>query len=679
MPHISHFLDMELVTRPWSSLFVLFCLLTGWIICCSAAAPPDTTQAYVYALCPDMATVAPNSIYQNNINRVLSYLSSNSSRANRFYNTSTGSGHDKVYGLFFCRLDVNDAACNKCVSLATSALAVRCPGKKDSTVWYYDQCVLHYSNRSFLGTMRDTPMIPMWNRQNALDIWNVTSNMTGFTKVLLDTMWEGTINATSGRIERKFATKEARFEGNLTYLNTLYTLVECTPDISLKDCRRCLQMVIGNTTELCNVKAGCTLMCPNCNMRYDIYPFYGDDAGKFKGPSIVPRRGPVKVTRRQRAILISTISAAVLASAIFLGVLVFVCKRRSKKEITGLYDIETVESLKFDLSTIRSATNSFSDDRKLGEGGFGEVFKGKLDNGEEVAVKRLSKFSRQGISEFKTELLLVAELQHRNLVKLLGYSLASEETLLVYEYLPNSSLDRFLTDRNKSASLDWRTRYKIICGIARGLLYLHEDSRLKIIHRDLKASNVLLDKDMNPKISDFGMARLFKADETQRNTSRIAGTFGYMAPEYVIAGHYSAKSDVYSFGILVLEIVSGQLNNFFRLDGKEESLLDRAWRLWDEGSATELVDSRMGDDIPMDEVEKCIHLGLLCIQEDASRRPRMATIVAAFNGDAVILPAPTAPHFFVGGSYSEIDEYSGVDLSASAFTAASSTTDFDPR
>ncbi|XP_021719582.1 putative receptor-like protein kinase At4g00960 [Chenopodium quinoa] len=670
---------MEHIIRlRWSSLFIIVTLFNGWIICCCSAAASDATQAYVYALCPDMTTVGSNSRYHNNTDRVLSYLATNTSRANRFYNTSVGSGRDKVYGLFFCRLDVNDAACKKCVSLARDAIGVRCPGKKESTVWYYDQCVVHYSDKSFLGTMRDAPMIPMWNRQNSHDIWNVTNNMDAFTKVLLDTMWKATINATDGRIDRKFATKEARFVGNLSNLNTLYTLVECTPDISLKDCRRCLQMVIGNTSELCNVKAGCTLMCPNCNMRYDIYPFYGDDANSTE-PLFAPIKGkPAKATRKQKAILISTITAAVLALIIFFGVLFYVCRRKSKKELAGFNDIE-VESLKFDLSTIRTATNSFSDDRKLGEGGFGEVFRGKLDNGEEVAVKRLSKFSRQGISEFKTELLLVAELQHRNLVKLLGYSLATEETLLVYEYLPNSSLDRFLTDPKKSASLDWKTRFKIISGIARGLLYLHEDSRLKIIHRDLKASNVLLDEDMNPKISDFGMARLFKADETQRNTSRIAGTFGYMAPEYVIAGHYSAKSDVYSFGILVLEIVSGQLNNFFRLNGNEESLLDRAWKLWDEGSAMKLVDSRMGDDISLEEAEKCIHIGLLCIQEDASRRPRMATIVAAFNGDSVILPRPTAPHFFAAGAYSEIDDYSGIDLSASAFTATSSTTEMDPR
>lgn len=275
--------------RSWPPLFIFLYLLILCVIHTSVAAPAtEASQAYVYALCPDMATVSPSSKYQSNINIVLSYLSSNTSHLNRFYNTSVGRGSDKVYGLFFCRLDITDAACKKCVSLASHELGTRCPGKKDSTVWYFDQCVLHYSNRSFLGSMHDAPMIPMWNRENSVDIWNVTSNMTGFTRVLLDTMWQATINATSGRRERKFATKEARFVGNLTKLNTLYTLVECTPDISLNDCRRCLKMVIGNTTELCNVKGGCTLMCPNCNMRYDIYPFYGDAVRNSSGLAFDP-------------------------------------------------------------------------------------------------------------------------------------------------------------------------------------------------------------------------------------------------------------------------------------------------------------------------------------------------------------------------------------------------------
>ncbi|KAK9681662.1 hypothetical protein RND81_10G018800 [Saponaria officinalis] len=626
-----------------------------------------------------MESVPSNSLYETNIKTTLSLFASNSTSKTRFYNTTVGSGGDKVYGLFFCRLDVTDAVCQKCVSLAITALNTRCPGQKVAIVWYFDQCVVRYSNESFLGIMRETPMIPMWNRQNSLDIWNVTSNVTGFMNVLVDTLDRAADNATSGAVDKKFATNEGIFTENLTNLNTIYTLAECTKDITLEDCRNCLQVTIGNISELCNVKAGCTLMCPNCNIRYDTYPFYGDALGDSSGPSPGPtfRGSDDQANKKKQAILTGIVAAAAALTVITLGVLIFVFKRRPEKSYTDDNDIDAVEDLKFDFSVIRSATNNFSNEKKLGEGGFGEVFKGKLHNGQEIAVKRLSRNSTQGVKEFKTEVHLVAKLQHRNLVKLLGFCLAKDEKLLIYEFCSNLSLDRLLFDVIKCPSLIWETRFNIICGIARGLLYLHEDSRLKIVHRDLKASNILLDKDMNPKISDFGMARLFGAGETQGNTNKISGTFGYMAPEYVIAGHYSVKSDVYSFGILVLEMVSSQRNKFARIDEDGESLLHRAWRLWNEELLTELVDKSMENNVSWDEAMKCIHIGLLCIQEDAAKRPRMTSVVSALNGDAIVLPLPTAPHFFMAGP-SGIDE-SATDGSGTTFTGSKTITVVDAR
>ncbi|XP_058730928.1 G-type lectin S-receptor-like serine/threonine-protein kinase RKS1 isoform X2 [Vicia villosa] len=214
----------------------------------------------------------------------------------------------------------------------------------------------------------------------------------------------------------------------------------------------------------------------------------------------------------------------------------------------------------FSFRTITTATRNFSHENKLGQGGFGSVYKGCLVNGQEIAVKRLSKDSGQGKKEFKNEVTLLVKLQHRNLVRLLGCCFEKEERMLIYEYLPNKSLDFFIFDQTQRSSLDWGKRFEIICGIARGVLYLHQDSRLKIIHRDLKASNVLLDAAMNPKISDFGMARIFGEDEIQARTKRVVGTYGYMAPEYAMEGRYSTKSDVFSYGVLLLEIVAGQRN-----------------------------------------------------------------------------------------------------------------------
>ncbi|XP_011092718.2 G-type lectin S-receptor-like serine/threonine-protein kinase CES101 [Sesamum indicum] len=212
----------------------------------------------------------------------------------------------------------------------------------------------------------------------------------------------------------------------------------------------------------------------------------------------------------------------------------------------------------FSYASLQSATDNFSSDHKLGQGGFGSVYKGKTSEGQDIAVKLLSRQSGQGFLEFKTELILISKLQHVNLVKLLGFCIHGHDKMLIYDYMPNKSLDFFLFSPFDKEQLNWQQRFNIIEGIAQGLLYLHKYSRLRIIHRDLKPSNILLDKDMNPKISDFGLARIFKQNASEANTNRRVGTYGYMAPEYAMKGIFSTKSDVYSFGIIVLEIVSGK-------------------------------------------------------------------------------------------------------------------------
>ncbi|KAH7660807.1 Non-specific serine/threonine protein kinase protein, partial [Dioscorea alata] len=325
--------------------------------------------------------------------------------------------------------------------------------------------------------------------------------------------------------------------------------------------------------------------------------------------------------------------------------LAFITYHQLEKDIRGNDELELTQ---LQWSTLMEATNNFAETNILGKGGFGLVYKGKLAEGRQVAVKRLSKNSTQGVDEFKNEVTFIAKLQHRNLVRLLGYCIQRDEKVLVYEYMPNGSLDALLFDKEKGMHLDWQTRFNIIIGIARGLLYLHQDSRLRIIHRDLKASNILLDVEMNPKISDFGLPRNFGEHETITKTRKVVGTYGYMAPKYAFDGVFSVKSDVFSFGVLILEIISGQRNRVF-LSKPNLYLLGnqsfQAWSLWNEGKVLDLLDPLMGNLFSVSQVMRCVNIGLLCVQEKAEDRPIMSSVVIMLGNDDAPLAEPKAPGF----------------------------------
>ncbi|KAK7312935.1 hypothetical protein VNO77_37202 [Canavalia gladiata] len=354
--------------------------------------------------------------------------------------------------------------------------------------------------------------------------------------------------------------------------------------------------------------------------------------------------------RKKVALVVTvTVSLVIMMLLAFSCVYMTKIKNKEKTMTTNEEDEDGQEDLElpfFDLSTIVNATNNFSIDKKLGEGGFGSVYKGTLLDGQEIAVKRLSSSSGQGLKEFKNEVILCAKLQHRNLVKVLGCCIEGEERMLLYEYMPNKSLDLFLFDSVQRKLLNWHMRFEIVYAIARGLLYLHQDSRLRIIHRDLKASNVLLDKDMNPKISDFGLARMCGGDQLEGNTRRIVGTYGYMAPEYAIDGLFSIKSDVFSFGVLLLEIISGRKNRALTDQEHDHNLIGQAWRLWKEGIPEELVDAYLADSCNIPEVVRCIQIGLLCLQCHPEDRPNMSSVVVMLSSE-ITLPQPKEPGFFI--------------------------------
>ncbi|KAL3502911.1 hypothetical protein ACH5RR_037360 [Cinchona calisaya] len=377
--------------------------------------------------------------------------------------------------------------------------------------------------------------------------------------------------------------------------------------------------------------------------------------GVIPADSPHPAIGPSRREKSNWKLKLS-IGAVAAFLATFLVLSIYCIWRRKIGVLGGMRNLSSVkwsadgdkrddESLFFSFTSIESATDHFSEAKRLGQGGFGPVYKGRLDNGLEIAVKRLNRMTAHGIEQFKNEVTVISKLQHRNLVRLLGYCTRKEERILIYEYLPNKSLDSYLFDAAKRDALDWKGRLKIIEGVAQGLLYLHKYSRLKIIHRDLKPSNVLLDIDMNPKISDFGTARIFGENEVRANTSKIVGTYGYMSPEYAMDGIFSEKSDVFSFGVMILEILTGKKNTAFYDSDRHLNLIGHVWDLWIEGSMSEIVDSSLSETILNPEVLKYVQVGLLCVQEKAADRPTMSDVVSMLFNESMVLASPKRPAF----------------------------------
>ncbi|XP_027910216.1 G-type lectin S-receptor-like serine/threonine-protein kinase At4g27290 isoform X2 [Vigna unguiculata] len=349
------------------------------------------------------------------------------------------------------------------------------------------------------------------------------------------------------------------------------------------------------------------------------------------GPDLYIRRTASEIEKRGPKILAAVLIPVILLTFVIAFIFTYSYWRK-RKHIEKASEESKSESSEgdldlpfFDFPTIVRATNDFSRDKMLGQGGFGPVYRGTLADGQEIAAKRLCSNTGQGMKEFKNEVILCAKLQHRNLVKLLGCSIEGEEKILVYEYMPNKSLDYFLFDSSRKGILNWSKRLNIIHGIARGLLYLHQDSRLRIIHRDMKASNILLDNELNPKISDFGIARMFRGNQTEGNTKQVVGTY---------------------FGILLLEIVSGKRNGGIFFPDHGHNLLEHAWRFWKGDTPMKLVDTSLDDCFNTSEALRCIHVGLLCVQLHPENRPNMASVIFMLSGEN-ILPEPKEPGFLI--------------------------------
>ncbi|KAK7325624.1 hypothetical protein VNO80_34087 [Phaseolus coccineus] len=597
--------------------------------------------------CTRNSTFASYSVaYRSNVKTLLDWLSSNVTNNTRFYNTTVASRHtaDTAYGSFLCTIVNNPEICQRCVKEAAKLISSLCTIAKEAIIWY-ELCYVRYSDRRFFSTVEESPKLSFMNDQDYV------GDVGRFNNIVWDMLNDLRSEAASA------SSKSADKSVNITDNQKSYGYAWCLPYLTKENCSWCLSDAIADIpTGCCRGKSGGHIIFPSCGVRYELFPFHMAHVNSgWESPppfpdSPPPFASPGKRKQKTLTIIVTVVPIVVSLVLLSLGCSCFLRRKETKnrhdilKESFG-NDSTTLESLRFELAKIEAATNRFAKENMIGKGGFGEVYRGILSDGQEIAVKRLTGSSRQGAVEFKNEVQVIAKLQHRNLVRLLGFCLEDDEKILIYEYVKNKSLDYFLSDIKKRTLLSWSERQKIIRGIARGILYLHEDSCLKIIHRDLKPSNVLLDSNMNPKISDFGMARIVAGDEIEESTGRIVGT-GYMPPEYAMHGQFSVKSDVFSFGVMVLEIINGKR----KCCSSEAEVIDdirrHAWAKWTKETPLELLDPHVGGPYSCEEVIKYIHIGLLCVQEDPNDRPTMATIVFYLNNHSINLPSPHQPGYF---------------------------------
>ncbi|XP_062200413.1 cysteine-rich receptor-like protein kinase 44 [Phragmites australis] len=600
-------------------------------------------------------------VFCDNLKVVAATLPKNTSSSPVHFATATvGQAPNVVYALALCRGDVvNGSACGECVANTFDKIFNMTPPEQQCypEFYYYGDCTVIFSSDNILDPSNTTEQ----NDDTPAEWWNI-KNVTGDVRLIVGLIHEllvETVQRAASTTPRRFATGVMDSGTNFPLV---YSLAQCTPDLSAGDCLACLSRLLGMVNSTMSLRMGAQIHVIRCYFRYEAYMFYNSQPMLHLGPPLAPLPAPTPKHKGGMSKLWAIPMVVVPLVAVAFLCFIFYSRRhtRQRKGKVGsrrTQDMQGEEQLVwegknsefsvFEFDQVLEATNNFSEENKLGQGGFGAVYKGLFPEGLEVAVKRLASHSGQGFTEFKNEVQLIAKLQHSNLVRLLGCCSQGEEKILVYEYLPNKSLDFFIFDENKRALLDWYKLLATIEGIAHGLNYLHKHSRLRVIHRDLKPSNILLDSEMNPKISDFGLAKIFSSNNNEGNTTRrVVGTYGYMAPEYASEGIFSIKSDVFSFGVIILEILSGKRNSGSHQCGDFINLLGYAWQLWEEGRWIELVDSSLLPNRHSEEMTRCINIALLCVQENAADRPTMSDVVAMLSSETMILAEPKQPAYF---------------------------------
>ncbi|XP_039067946.1 cysteine-rich receptor-like protein kinase 1 [Hibiscus syriacus] len=528
-----------------------------------------------------------------------------------------------VFGFAQCYKDVTPLDCERCFKSSGEQLK-RCIPARSARI-HLDQCFHRFDHYQFYDEGVD-PNYDYVKCGSPMGDFNDTYMREDFQSKLDHVITEVKEEAMG---KSRFGVTEAK--GGVV---TVYALAQCWKTINRSACKQCLTDA-GMRLRKCGPGAEGRALYTGCYMRYSTNRFFNNDS------KTEDEKGFINWVTFGMAL--SGISFLVLSVIVAL-----VSYKKLSKTKQGVIDLEDVPhpgnktSLNFKYEMLERATDFFDESRKLGQGGAGSVFKGILPNSEAVAVKRLFFNTRQWVDQFFNEVTLISGIQHKNLVRLLGCSIEGPESLLVYEYVPNLSLDKILFAKNNTKILNWSQRFNIICGVAEGLAYLHGGSQVKILHRDIKVSNILLDENLCPKIADFGLARCVASDKSHVSTA-IAGTLGYMAPEYLVRGQLTDKADVYAFGVLVIEISTGQKNSIFS-EGSS-SVLYRVWKQYKASNITEAIDSNLDAKFDEKEASTALLVGLLCTQPSVAIRPSMSDVVQMLTNANYRLPRPKQPPF----------------------------------
>ncbi|XP_076883100.1 cysteine-rich receptor-like protein kinase 2 [Bidens hawaiensis] len=587
----------------------------------------DARSEIIKMQCNDALQADPTIFIQNfvrTINTIATQI-----RTSHNVTTVVGTGPNIIYALAQCYGDLSSQDCISCYARMRAILPNCHPRNGGWT--YLDGCFMRIQNYSFFEEYTN----PKDNM--------VCGNTTKEDALFQESTSRAAANAVSVALRNNdyFAREEMLVSGTN---DSVYVLAQCWKTLSPSSCRACLENASMSLTK-CSPWSERRVLNLGCFMRYS--------DTNFLNPVPVKRRSSNK--GKIIKIAVSVVSTAAVTTTSLIIILYIRKRRYVQHKRRGSYDtcklvkILNDSGLYFKYSTVEKATGHWDDSNKIGEGGFGTVYKGVLTDGREIAVKRFFISYKFKVADFYNEIKLICNFEHPNLLRLLGCSCSESETVLIYEYMPNMSLNCIFVNDVKGREIGWEKRVEIIIGIAEGLVYLHENSKHRIIHRDIKASNNLLDLRFRPKIADFGLARSIQGDKSHISTA-IAGTLGYMAPEYLAHGQLTEKVDVYSFGILILEVVTGMESNRSKTDEYTDSLPSTAWKHFNQGTVEEIFDPNLKmqnyHNINFQkDVIKVVHVALLCTQEAPSLRPSMSAALKMLATNDEPLPFPSNPPF----------------------------------